>query len=185
MPNETTPDPEHVYKTSLEQLASRPDVDDLYTVVCGYEWMPTEMLEYSVTRSAIGAPRFPSVVSAYTPIGSASHLVRTLKEHGEPDMCYWMIPSILYEFLEENYRQTTVAKDVESTCGVCDRVLDDLLDDNGICLECAATAVAEGIKTKMDKFTCSGCQVQFPLVERFTEAGLCRKCYERQLAKTV
>ena len=64
--------------------------DGLYTVVCGYEMDPCDLLTNSHEQ----------IVAASIPFVQAAHITRTLNEHGEGDMQYWMIPASLHDHLQ-------------------------------------------------------------------------------------
>lgn len=74
--------------------------EDLYTVVCGYEYEPVDIVR--VLDESDMHPHLPQVIADRVSMTSAQHLVRSLNEHGEPDMCYWMLPHQLYRFFQES-----------------------------------------------------------------------------------
>jgi hypothetical protein len=83
-----------VPRLELEQIR----LDRLYyTVVCGYEFDIGELVQRAddpVVHTFTG-----SIIATDIEFGSAAHLMRTLEEHGEGDMTYWMLPSRLYHAL--------------------------------------------------------------------------------------
>lgn len=70
-----------------------------YDVLCGYEFTVEEWINPS-TYAVGGTPSHPSIVARCITMDSAAHLLRTLREHGEPDMTYFMCPSEIWEVLE-------------------------------------------------------------------------------------
>ncbi len=75
-----------------------------YTVLCGYEFEPASLLEtYSEGKQQdtdnLKRPYMPQVIAHGVSLSSASHLVRTLDEHGEPDMVYFMVPAGIWSLL--------------------------------------------------------------------------------------
>jgi hypothetical protein len=63
--------------------------NQLYTVVCGYEWNVAQLLD--TENKFVG-----NVIADDVSFTQAAHITRTLLEHGEPDMVYWMLPAGLY-----------------------------------------------------------------------------------------
>lgn len=74
-----------------------------YSVVCAYELSQWELLQeifdpwldIGVSKTHI------NLVANRIEFHHAAHLVRTLQEHGERDMHYYCIPSILYEVIRD------------------------------------------------------------------------------------
>lgn len=60
-----------------------------YTVVCGYEWDVSKLVDDD--NKFVG-----SIIASDVDFTQAAHITRTLLEHGEADMTYWMLPSVLY-----------------------------------------------------------------------------------------
>lgn len=80
-----------------------PDNPFLYTVVCGYEYEPIDLLHALIGPiEGWGQPGVPQVVAGGVELHKAQHILRTLTENGEPDMCYWMLPNQMWTFLVAN-----------------------------------------------------------------------------------
>lgn len=69
-----------------------------YTVLCGYEYDPNELY-----NMALGHDYRPQVVADQIDFNNAAHILRTLNEHGEGDMVYFIVPSVMWSFASEEW----------------------------------------------------------------------------------
>ena len=65
-----------------------------YAVLCGYEIDPSDLVKDLIPDRH---RYLPQIIAQDRTLNQAAHMVRTLDEQGEGEMCYYMIPQTLME----------------------------------------------------------------------------------------